>query len=68
MAYYYVNRNPQPNGEHEVHKSGCKHMPNEQNRIFLGDFYTCFEAVRTAQKIYPNTNGCYYCCSECHSG
>jgi len=67
MANYYVNKNSQSNGDHEVHKSGCKHMPEEQNKILLGDFYTCFDAVRVAKTIYPTTDGCFYCCNECHT-
>ena len=68
MALYYVNRNEQSNGEHEVHKNRCKHMPDEQNRILLGDFYTCFDALRVAKRIYTNSNGCFYCSNECHTG
>ena len=67
MAYYYVNKNEQSNGDHEVHKSGCTHMPDEQNRILLGDFSNCFDAVRAAKRIYINSDGCYYCCNECHT-
>lgn len=46
MALYYVNKNAQNNGDHEVHKSGCSWMPDKDNRIFLGDFTNCFGAVR----------------------
>lgn len=27
MASYYVNKNSQNNGDHEVHKSECAYMP-----------------------------------------
>ena len=68
MAIYHVNRNAQSNGNHEIHKQRCKHLADEKNRILLGDFYTCFDAVRVAQRIYKNSDGCFYCCNECHSG
>lgn len=32
MAFFYVNDNPQPSGEHEVHESGCVSI-NEANAI-----------------------------------
>lgn len=67
MAIYYVCRKEQAKGEHEVHKNRCKHMPKENKRMMLGDFYTCFDAVRVAKTIYANSNGCFYCCPECHT-
>lgn len=67
MARYYVNKNAQSNGDHEVHKSGCSYMPEEHNRIYLGDFTSCHGAVSEAKKRYPKSNGCYYCSRDCHT-
>ncbi len=67
MARYYVNKNAQSNGDHEVHKLGCSFMPEEHNRLYLGEFSSCYGAVREAKKTYPRSNGCYYCCNECHT-
>ncbi len=66
MARYYVNRNAQANGDHEVHELGCVHMPNEDNRTYLGEFDSCGPAKRKAQGIYPTADGCFYCCRPCH--
>lgn len=66
MANYYVNKNAQPSGEHEVHTSSCSYLPDAENRIFLGSFDTCAEAIREAKKYYTNVDGCYYCCRACH--
>ena len=52
MALYYVNKQAQSNGDHEVHKSGCSYMPSEENKQYLGSFSNCFEAVREAKKYY----------------
>jgi hypothetical protein len=68
MAKYYVNKNAQANGDHEVHKSGCQFMPDPKNRIYLGDFATCGPAVTEAKKRYRQSNGCYYCANACHTG
>lgn len=67
MALYYVNKNAQANGDHEVHKSGCSYMPSPENRMFLGDFSSCHGAVREAKKTYPTADGCYHCSPACHT-
>lgn len=64
---YYVNKNAQPTGEHEVHNSSCSYLPDENNRIYLGNFTNCKDAVREAKKHYANVDGCYYCSRECHT-
>jgi hypothetical protein len=67
MDKYYVNKNAQTTGEHEVHKEGCEWMPLAENRIYLGEFYSCSSALRKAREYYDNVDGCYYCCKECHT-
>ena len=67
MTRYYVNKNAQSGGEHEVHTSDCSRLPNPENRINLGRFYTCQAAVREAGKHYASVDGCYYCSRSCHS-
>lgn len=67
MAKYYVNKNAQDNGDHEVHKAGCSYMPLEHNRKYLGEFITCRSAVTEAKKTYTQSNGCYYCSNTCHA-
>ncbi|WP_163709387.1 hypothetical protein [Mangrovibacterium lignilyticum] len=67
MTNYYVNKNSQHNGDHEVHSSSCLNLPAEFNRIFLGCFADCKSAVKEAKKTYPKSNGCYHCIPECHT-
>lgn len=67
MTKYYVNKNAQANGDHEVHKSGCSYMPDPENRLYLGIFSTCRGAVAEAKRYYPQSNGCYYCSIVCHT-
>jgi hypothetical protein len=66
MDYYYVNRNAQASGEHEVHKNTCANLPDTRNLIGLGYFFNCADAVRKAREYYTNVDGCYYCCPACH--
>lgn len=67
MAKYYVNKNAQSNGDHEVHKLGCAWMPAVENRIYLGEFSSCSGAVREAKRYYNQVNGCYHCSPACHT-
>ena len=67
MDNYFVNKNAQANGDHEVHKNGCTWMPDISNREYLGSYSSCQEAVKEAKKKYARSNGCYYCCYSCHT-
>lgn len=66
MPIYYVNRNEQSNGDHEVHESTCSRLPLPENRIYLGTFNSCREAVIAAHRYFTQVDGCYYCCPSCH--
>ncbi|KKK53077.1 hypothetical protein LCGC14_3098390 [marine sediment metagenome] len=67
MYQYYVNKNEQSNGDHEVHRSDCNRLPDQENRLRLGLYSKCSGAVREAKKYYTQSNGCYYCSNECHT-
>lgn len=64
-AVYYVNRNAQSTGEHEVHTSNCTRLPDLENRLSLGYQVDCKAALKAASEYYYNVDGCYYCTS-CH--
>lgn len=67
MERYYVNKEAQETGEHEVHKDGCPHPAVYSNREYLGEYYSCEAAVEAAKAFYSNVDGCYYCCRPCHT-
>ncbi|PZW40462.1 hypothetical protein LX95_01525 [Mesonia algae] len=67
MKTYYVNKNAQTNGDHEVHIESCSHLPNDKNLILLGKYSNCDSAVQKSKEYYNQTNGCYYCCLPCHT-
>ena len=64
---YYVNKNAQLNGDHEVQTEDCYYLPNSDNRKYLGEFTNCAAAVTEAKKIYPQSNGCKTCSNGCHT-
>jgi hypothetical protein len=67
MATYYVNKVAQSNGDHEVHTSTCSFLPSPQNRLYLGEFSNCTDAVKAAKVHYLRSNGCFYCSRPCHT-
>ncbi|WP_028586266.1 hypothetical protein [Desulfocurvus vexinensis] len=66
MPQYYVNRNAQENGDHEVHEETCPYLPAPANRIALGWHPSCHGAVLEARKHFAQVDGCYWCCNDCH--
>ncbi|HEY8877928.1 MAG TPA: hypothetical protein VIN03_10215 [Roseateles sp.] len=71
MPNFVINKNPQANGDHEVHNAstGCAYMPAPANQIELGLHASCHGAVLAAKSQWPNNriNGCYYCTNACHT-
>lgn len=69
MPTFYLNIQAQANGNHEVHKEDCTFLPRLENRIFLGDFNFCSDAIVAAKEEYQisKLNGCYFCAKGCHT-
>ncbi len=67
MPIYYVNKNAQDKGDHEVHEDGCSWVPATHNRIKLGSFDSCHDAVKEAKNHYTQFNGCKHCSEPCHT-
>ena len=66
MPRYFVNRNVQSNDEHEVHTENCPFVPRPENRVPLGRFAGCQEALEVARKYYSQLDGCAICSPTCH--
>ncbi|TCD29612.1 hypothetical protein EZ456_00930 [Pedobacter psychrodurus] len=67
MKKYYVNKNAQSKGDHEVHDEKCTYLPSSDNRKYLGEFSSCKGAVTEAKKTYSKSNGCRTCSIDCHT-
>ena len=67
MDYYFVNRQAQANGDHEVHKQTCAYLPSSANQLALGFHANCHSAVQAAKAYYWRSNGCYWCSQQCHT-
>lgn len=68
MKKYYVNKNAQSTGEHEVHLyNDCPTPADSANRQDLGYHADCKSALRKAKDYYDNVDGCNNCIPACHS-
>lgn len=69
MEDFYINKNEQPNGDHEVHRPTCYWMPSVLNREYLGRFAGSHGAILYAGILHPSwhINGCIHCCPESHT-
>lgn len=67
MKKFYVNKNAQSNGDHEVHTEDCQFLPLPENRKYLGEFSSCKDAVVEAKITYTQSNGCKTCSNSCHT-
>lgn len=68
MPSYYVNRQPQSTGEHEVHEHNCPHGAAATNRADLGFHTSCHTAVTAAGLAgFKNVDGCGHCCAACNT-
>ena len=45
-----------------MHKEICERLPVSTERVELGEFYSCSDALDEAKKRQENSNGCFYCC------
>jgi hypothetical protein len=64
---YYVSKIMQFKGDNEVHDENCRWLPDPANRILLGEFNNCQDAVREANWYFKKVNGCYFCSKRCHT-
>lgn len=67
---YYVNKNDteNPGKHHEVHNEDCYLLKVIEEKIYLGEFPSCKEAVERAKLYYSDADGCIHCCPACHKG
>ena len=66
MNCFYVRIKPSLKVTNTVHKKGCPFMPEIDNRIPLGRFSHCKDAVKEASGYFLRVNSCYFCNKECN--
>jgi hypothetical protein len=61
MYRYYINKNAQTNGAHEVHRLGSRFLPKSEHRVSIGFFNNIQDAIKEALKTHPSSK----CCPSC---
>lgn len=61
---YYLNKNRNRLGVHEVHREDCFYLPLEMNRIYLGEFFVGDDAINKGMEILSNIVKCEKCLGE----
>jgi len=59
MAHYFVDNIADAEGTHQVHATGCAHLPMDKR--YLGNFYNVDEALIEARKDFWQLRGCAKC-------
>lgn len=54
MSLFYVDKNTQDNGDHEIHTASCSHSPGLKNCDALGYHTACSTALDAAKKYILN--------------
>lgn len=76
MAKYILNRNRQDSQSglnYELHNetASCEYLPHHQNRLDVGYFNSCHQAMAAARQKYPqyasSIDGCRWCSPDCHT-
>ena len=65
MYNYYLNKRPLINGYYSVHKEGCPFLEEKNERIYLGKYESCYDAIKIAKQAALNSDGCYFCLKGC---
>ena len=64
---YYVNKNAQANGDHEVHALNCAWLPSRKTVSILESSPIVLQQLRRARRYYSQVDGCAHCSPNCHT-
>jgi len=64
MNKYYISKKSRQDGTFSVHKEDCPFLNESEQRIFLGRFDTCKDAIKTARIFFLKSDACYFCLKE----
>ena len=64
---FFVATRAQDNGDYQVHRSGCRFLPTERRRQYIGSFDNGFHALKEARQLFVQSNGCASCSPEIHT-
>ena len=65
MQQYYITKIPNKSGFHVLHTKNCFKCFISVHTLYLGEFDTCEEAVKVAQKYFKKVLPCDFCLPNC---
>ncbi len=67
MAEFYIELNPNDNGDHVVHDAGREHLPSRDGLRYPGTICNCMSAVKKALQRFKQVTGCVRCSVTGHA-
>ncbi|WP_040490489.1 hypothetical protein [Indibacter alkaliphilus] len=64
MKFYYLSTKANSASQFEIHHRDCPHLPNSEQREYLGAFNSGKEALQMAIHANPNASLCPHCCPK----
>ncbi len=61
---FFIRVKSQFNGTYPVHSEDCPFLPDDQNRIYLGEFSTYAEALFSTRFYFPEASKCNFCAKQ----
>lgn len=58
--WYYASKYASADG-HEVHAVECMHLSDPESHVFLGEFFSAFDALEEARKLFREIAPCRFC-------
>lgn len=65
MKAFFISTEQKGIEKYQIHQEGCEFLPNFNERIYLGIFKKCDEALDEAKKVSENLKVCPFCSKEC---
>ena len=63
--FYFVNKVPDREGFHLIHREDCFKCFLASDIVYLGSFNSCEEAIKAAQKVFTEVKFCDFCLPNC---
>lgn len=64
ISKYYLAVRSRTNENHAIHREGCPFLPDDEKRIYLGEFSSGQKALIAGQRQFTRTHCCLFCSNE----
>jgi hypothetical protein len=64
LTTYFIAIRPRSNEHHTIHRIGCPFMPDDEKRIYLGDFISSHDALSAGKRHFRKSDTCRFCSKD----